>query len=370
MGRPMARRLAERYDVIAFDLDASRFDGLDSVARAKSVREVGESARTVLMSLPTTGAVEAVVLGEGGLLEAAGGGAVAAGDAAGAAGSGSPGGAASGGTGPATGGSAESDARLAADSPGAARGGTRGSSPAGNPEAPPILAAGGIIIDMSTTQPIATRRIAAALAERGVSFADAPVSGGPAGAAGGSLSIMVGCEEGDWKRAEAVLATLGSSVVRVGAPGSGGVAKLVNNMIVGAAFASVAEGFAVAAAHGIDISTLHQAIRGGWAGSKVLDLSAEAVSKGDFAPTGTVDLLSKDLGYARDLARADSIPVPVTAIVDEVFTAAKARGSGGNFQAVIIELWEKLLGRAIGAHAGERGTVTGGGRNGRSKAKE
>ncbi len=320
MGRPMAQRLAERYEVIAFDLDASRFDGLDSVTRAKSVGEVGESARTVLMSLPTTQAVETVVLGEGGLLEAVDG----ASGGGGAAAAGSAGDAAGGGTGPASGDSAGSGAGLAD---------------------------GGIVIDMSTTQPIATKRIASALAERAVSFADAPVSGGPAGAADGSLSIMVGCEEGDWERTEAVLSALGSSVVRVGAPGSGGVAKLVNNMIVGAAFTSVAEGFAVAAAHDIDISTLHQAIRGGWAGSKVLDLSAEAVSKGDFAPTGTVDLLSKDLGYARDLARADNIPVPVTAIVDEVFTAAKARGTGGNFQAVIVELWEKLLGRPIGANA-------------------
>lgn len=307
MGRPMARRLTECYDVIAFDLDVGRFEGLDSVARAESVSEVASSATTILMSLPTTAAVEAVVLGDDGLL-----------------------------------------------------GAMDRSCGSG-------FAAGPLVIDMSTTQPLVSKRIAQVLAEHGAAFVDAPVSGGPAGAEAGTLSIMAGCEDGVFERAEPYLSAIGGSVVRVGGSGSGGVAKLVNNMIVGAAFASVAEGFAVAAAHGIDISSLHQAIRGGWAGSKVLDLSAEAVSKGDFSPTGTVDLLSKDLGYARDLARADNIPVPVTAIVDEVFTAAKARGTGSNFQAVIIELWEKLFDRPIGANAAMRGTVNTSGAGGMSR---
>lgn len=311
MGRPMVRRLAEHYDVIAFDLDADRFEGLESVARAESVAEVASSATTILMSLPTTAAVEAVVLGDDGLLGAMG--------------------------------------RNGGAGYGSARAGDRAGGE---------LATGALVIDMSTTQPLESKRIAEALAERGAAFVDAPVSGGPAGAEAGTLSIMAGCDDGVFERAESYLSKIGGSVVRVGGPGSGGVAKLVNNMIVGAAFISVAEGFAVAAANGIDLSTLHEAIRGGWAGSKVLDLSAEAVSKGDFRPTGTVDLLSKDLGYARDLARADNIPIPVTAIVDEVFTAAKARGTGGNFQAVIIELWEKLLDRPIGANAAGRGTVS------------
>ncbi|MFW5995205.1 MAG: NAD(P)-dependent oxidoreductase, partial [Spirochaetia bacterium] len=221
----------------------------------------------------------------------------------------------------------------------------------------PGLGEGSLVIDMSTTQPLVSKKIAGAFAERGVAFVDAPVSGGPAGAQAGTLSIMAGGEASAYARAEPVLSHVGGSVVHVGGPGSGGIAKLVNNMIVGAAFTSVAEGFALASAHDIEISTLHQAIRGGWAGSKVLDLSAEAVSKGDFSPAGTVDLLSKDLGYARDLARSGNIPVPVTAIVDEVFTAAKARGTGGNAQPVIVELWEKLMNSEIAANAAERGTV-------------
>lgn len=300
MGGPMAKRLSEHFEVVAFDLDPNRFEGLDAVVRAGSVAELASRVGMVLMSLPTTQAVEAVVLGAGGILEAVDSGADGAG-----------------------------------------------------------LGEGSLVIDMSTTQPLVSKKLAEALAERGVAFLDAPVSGGPAGAQAGTLSIMVGGTASAYARAEPLLSYVGGSVVHVGGPGSGGIAKLVNNMIVGAAFTSVAEGFALASAHDIDISTLHRAIRGGWAGSKVLDISAEAVSKGDFSPSGTVDLLSKDLGYARDLARSGNIPVPVTAIVDEVFTAAKAQGSGGKSQPVIVELWEKLMNTGIAANAAERGTVKG-----------
>jgi 2-hydroxy-3-oxopropionate reductase len=147
-----------------------------------------------------------------------------------------------------------------------------------------------------------------------------------------------------FERAKVVLDLLGSSVVRIGNVGSGGAAKLVNNMIVGAEFAVIAEGFALAAKFGVSASTLFQAIRGGWAGSKVLEVSAPAMAERNFRPGGTVNMLSKDLGYARQLARERGVPVPVTAAVDEVFTTAKAFGNGEQAQPSIIQLWEKLLG--------------------------
>ncbi len=210
------------------------------------------------------------------------------------------------------------------------------------------LSPGDVIIDVSTTEPEATRLLATSAAKRGIGYIDAPVSGGQLGAESGSLSIMCGGPEELIERFRPLMEMMGRSVVRVGDTGSGGVAKLVNNMIVGAAFTSIAEGLALSAKAGIDPGDLHAAIRGGWAGSPVLDVTIDAVTKGDYSPGGTVDLLSKDLGYARNLARSSHIPVPVTAIVDEVFTAAIARGDGPRSQPVIVQLWEDLLGINIG----------------------
>ena len=198
---------------------------------------------------------------------------------------------------------------------------------------------------MSPTKPPVTRKTHERLLAKGVHFVDAPVSCGPAGGASGTLSIKVGCCREIWDRV--FFRPSDPTIVRVGDSGCGGVAKLVNNMIVGAAFVSVTEGFALAAAHGVDIEVLNPEFGKGWVQSRVLDLSAAAVTKGDFAPSGTVDLLSKDLGYARSLAGGSNMPI----------TAAKASGRGGNFQAVIVELWERLLGIGIAANAGARGTV-------------
>jgi 2-hydroxy-3-oxopropionate reductase len=125
----------------------------------------------------------------------------------------------------------------------------------------------------------------------------------------------------------------------VGEVGAGGVAKLVNNMIVGAAFAVIAEGFALALENGLDARALHEALRGGWAGSKVLDVSAEAIAAREYAPGGTVDMLVKDLDYARSLAAEAHVSIPVSAAVHEVFVAGQAAGHGAQSQPSIIELW-------------------------------
>jgi 2-hydroxy-3-oxopropionate reductase len=203
---------------------------------------------------------------------------------------------------------------------------------------------GSLIIDLSTTEPSLSKKIGAELAEAGIDFTDAPVSGGEKGAVDGTLSIMAGAEEKVFERCRPVFQIIGSSAVRVGPVGAGGVAKLVNNMIVGAEFAAIAEGFALAGRSGIPASVLFEAIRGGWAGSKVLEVSAPAMISRDFRPGGTVGILSKDLGYARNLARELLIPVPVTAAVDEVFTAAKAYGNTDLAQPSMIQMWEQLLG--------------------------
>ena len=164
------------------------------------------------------------------------------------------------------------------------------------------LAKGSLVIDLSTTEPRVSQGIGKELHEAGIEFMDAPVSGGEQGAIDGNLSIMAGAEKEVFQRSLPILEVVGASAVHVGAVGTGGVAKLVNNMIVGAEFVAIAEGFALAGRSGIPASVLFEAIRGGWAASKVLEVSAPAMINRDFTPGGTVGILSKDLGYARNLA--------------------------------------------------------------------
>jgi 2-hydroxy-3-oxopropionate reductase len=203
------------------------------------------------------------------------------------------------------------------------------------------LKAGSLLIDLSTNLPSVSRRLAARLAERGIDFADAPVSGGEAGAKDGSLAIMVGASTAAFERCLPVLSLLGRSIIRVGDVGAGGVAKLVNNMIVGSTFAVIAEGFALAAQNGVEAGPLYDAICMGWAGSKVLDVSAAAIAARDYTPGGTINMIEKDLGYARTLATECRVPVPMTAAAHEIFVAGQAAGRGGASQPAIVELWRR-----------------------------
>ncbi len=210
------------------------------------------------------------------------------------------------------------------------------------------LAAGSVVIDTGTTEPSVSRSIAGELASRDIGFLDAPVSGGEKAAIEGTLSFMVGGGKDVFERCLPILRAMGSSVIRVGESGSGSVAKLVNNLIVGAEFAAIAEGFALAVKSGLDPGVLYEAIRGGWAQSKVLDVSTQAFLRRDFRPGGSVDIHWKDLGYALSLARNVDVPTPVTAIVHEIFKAARAGRKGRMAQPAIVMLWEELLNIRVG----------------------
>ncbi len=205
------------------------------------------------------------------------------------------------------------------------------------------LKPGNIIIDTSTTAPTISQEIASVLDQSGISFLDAPVSGGEKAASEGTLSVMVGGKPEVFGRCQEYLETIGSSVILMGNTGMGGVAKLVNNLIVGITFVAVAEGFALGTKSGLDPKLLYQAIRGGWAGSKVLEVSAEAMQARNFKPGGTVDIHWKDLGYALTLARDKDVPVPATALAHEIFKVARAAGKGRLAQPAIVQLWERLL---------------------------
>ncbi len=202
------------------------------------------------------------------------------------------------------------------------------------------MSPGSLLIDLSTGLPSTSRKLTQALAARGIAFADAPVSGGQGGAEAGSLAIMVGASEETFERARPYLSCVGASVVRVGDVGAGQVAKLVNNMIVGVTFSVVAEGFALAVSNGVDPALLHRAIKDGWAGSPVLEASAPSIASREYRPGGTIDMIQKDLSYARALATESRIAVPMTSAAHEVFVAGQAAGRGAQSQPAVFELWQ------------------------------
>jgi 2-hydroxy-3-oxopropionate reductase len=209
------------------------------------------------------------------------------------------------------------------------------------------LKKGSIVVDTSTTEVTVVKILAAELESRGIEFIDAPVSGGEKGAADGTLSFMIGGKQNVFEAVRDYCGAMGSSVVHLGPAGSGQIAKAVNQMIVGAAFAVIAESFSLGVKNGLDAKALYQAIKGGWAGSKVLDVAAVDMLSREFKPGGTVDIHWKDLGIALSLSRDTDVPVPVTALVHEVFKAARAKGDGKKSQTAVIRLWENLIRRDL-----------------------
>jgi len=207
------------------------------------------------------------------------------------------------------------------------------------------------IVDLSTTEPNVAQDCAAACATRGIVFLDAPVSGGEQGAIDATLSIMVGGDAAAFARCKPILSVMGRSVVHMGGSGTGQATKLINNMIVAVGFAAVCEAWAIGVKAGLDPAILHEAIKGGWAGSRVMEETIPRLLKRNFVPGGTVDIMTKDVGYALNMARTLNVPVPVTALAHELFRMAKAQGKGNQAQPVLITLWEQWTGIKVGGTA-------------------
>ena len=206
-----------------------------------------------------------------------------------------------------------------------------------------FLKSGSIIADASTTEVETVKIAALELEKKRIEFADIPVSGGEKAAREGTLSVMAGGKKEVFDALKPYCDTMAASVVYMGETGAGQIAKAVNQMIVGAAFAVIAESFSLGVKSGLDPKTLYEAIKGGWAGSKVLDVAAQDMFSRAFKPGGTVDIHWKDLGYALKLSQDTDTPVPVTALVHEIFKAARARGDGKKSQPAVVRLWEDLL---------------------------
>lgn len=203
---------------------------------------------------------------------------------------------------------------------------------------------GTIIVDMSSISPIASKEIAAECDKKGVILLDAPVSGGEPKAIDGTLAIMVGGNEEAFKKVEEILLVMGSSAVLVGEIGSGNVTKLANQIIVALNIAAMSEAMVLATKNGVDPEKVYNAIRGGLAGSTVLDAKMPMVLEGNFKPGFRIELHIKDLQNALDCAHTVNSPIPLTANVMEVMQALKCDGMEKNDHDAIIRHYEKLAG--------------------------
>jgi 2-hydroxy-3-oxopropionate reductase len=206
---------------------------------------------------------------------------------------------------------------------------------------------GTIVVDMSSVSPIVSREVSAALLERGLHLLDAPVSGGEPKAIDGTLAIMVGGEEEIFKKAKPVLAAMGKDITLVGGSGCGSIAKLANQIIVNVNIAAMSEAFVLAAKAGIDVEKMYQAIRGGLAGSTVLDAKAPMVLERNFHPGGRIDINMKDLTNVLETAENENVQLPLTSHVLNVFQTLITEGKEGLDHSGIVQYYENLAGVTV-----------------------
>ena len=207
---------------------------------------------------------------------------------------------------------------------------------------------GQVFIDMSSINPVASKEISAALAEKGVEMLDAPVSGGEPKAIDGSLSFMVGGKQEVFDTYKTLLETMGASVVRCGDVGAGNTTKLANQIIVACNIQALAEALTLAQKAGVDPELVFQAIKGGLAGSTVMNAKAPMMIAGNDKPGFKIDLHIKDLNNALDCAHTVGAPLPMTAEVQEVLQWLHNNGKGQADHSAIAQYYEKLTGIEIG----------------------
>lgn len=275
MGRPMAAHLIEAgHEVFLHRVkDASRHLVDAGGTALDSARAVAEAAEIIILMLPDTPDVEAVLFGEGGVAEGIG--------------------------------------------------------------------EGKLVIDMSSISPGATKDFATRIAERGAGYVDAPVSGGEVGAKAASLTIMAGGTEADFERARPLFELMGKNITRIGEVGDGQTAKVTNQVIVGLTIEAVAEGLALAKAAGADPAKVREALMGGFASSRILEVHGERMIKGTFEPGFRVRLHRKDIGLALEAASELEVSLPHTASLQQLMHKALAEGLGDKDHSSLFQLLDK-----------------------------
>jgi len=210
------------------------------------------------------------------------------------------------------------------------------------------LAKGKIVVDMSSISPIATKDFAARVNETGAEYLDAPVSGGEVGAKAASLTIMVGGPEAAFERVKPLFEKMGKNITLVGGNGDGQTTKVANQIIVALTIEAVGEALLFASKAGADPAKVRQALMGGFAASRILEVHGERMVKRTFNPGFRIELHQKDLNLALSSGRQMGVSLPNTAMAQELFNACVANGHGKLDHSALVKALELLAGHEIG----------------------
>ena len=210
------------------------------------------------------------------------------------------------------------------------------------------LKPGATVVDMSTISPQVTREIAEALAQRGVTFFDAPVSGGAKGAIEGTLSIMVGGPQSAFELTLPVLRAMGTTITWMGEAGAGQCTKMCNQLMTAMHIQAVAEALALARAEGIDLPRLHQVLKGGAANSWILENLGPLMLERDTRPNFRIDLHTKDLKIVIDAAFRRNVPVPGTMLCSSLFLETRAHGEGSLGNQCLFRAYDRMANQEEG----------------------
>jgi 2-hydroxy-3-oxopropionate reductase len=214
------------------------------------------------------------------------------------------------------------------------------------------LSKGKVVVDMSSISPIATKSFAQKINAIGCEYLDAPVSGGEVGAKNATLSIMVGGKQATFERVKPLFELMGKNITLVGGNGDGQTAKVANQIIVALNIEAVAEALLFAARAGADPARVRQALMGGFASSKILEVHGERMVKRTFDPGFRIELHQKDLNLALASARTLGVSLPNTATAQELFNACAAHGGKAWDHSAMVRALEKLANFEIGQQAG------------------
>ena len=206
-----------------------------------------------------------------------------------------------------------------------------------------------LVIDMSSIDPLATRGFAERIAAAGGDYVDAPVSGGEVGAKAGTLTIMAGGSEASFARALPLFEIMGGNITHVGPVGAGQVCKVANQMIVALNIAAVGEALIFASKAGADPARVREALLGGFASSRVLEVHGERMLSRSFAPGFRIDLHHKDLSLALDGAAELGLSLPQTAFARELLDGARAEGEGALDHSGMVRQLERIVGHSLAA---------------------
>lgn len=210
------------------------------------------------------------------------------------------------------------------------------------------LSKGKLVVDMSSISPIATKKFAGKINDLGCDYLDAPVSGGEVGAKAASLTIMVGGEEKAFERARPLFEKMGRNVTLVGPNSVGQTTKVANQIVVALTIEAVAEALVFASKAGADPAKVRQALMGGLASSRILEVHGERMIKRTFAPGFRIELHAKDLNLALEGARSLGVSLPNTASAQELFNSCSANGGAKEDHSALVRALERMANHEVG----------------------